>query len=177
MSQRSRGHEYPALAAVLVAMFFLASDLAKAGAASCALEGEKVAWPDGSARHDFVMDEKTLAVKPLQAGNDDAGSRGLVRCILVVPTRAASGNPWSWRDLHRNHRLPTESELLKRGFHVAFITPGPPPQRDAWYAFLTEQRRLSRKPVLVGMSTAGELRAGTAKVSITPDDAHFSETP
>ena len=53
---------------------------------------------------------------------------------------------------------------------MAFITPGPPRQRDAWLAFLTENHRLSRRPVSVGMSTAGELRAGTAKVSITPED-------
>jgi hypothetical protein len=54
--------------------------------------------------------------------------------------------------------------------HVAYISPGPPRERDAWLAFLVENRRLSRKPIVVGMSAAGELKAGTAKVSITPDD-------
>ncbi len=136
-----------------------------------AIESAKAAWHDGSARYDFVMDEQTLAIKPLTVATDDkAGSDGLVRCILVVPKRAASGNPWSWRDLYRNHQPPAETELLARGFHLAYITPGPLRQRDAWHAFLTEKHRLSRKPVFVGMSTAGELRAGTAKVSITPED-------
>ena len=113
-----------------------------------------------------------MAIKPITVATDDkAASDGPVRCILVVPKRATAGNPWSWRDLHRNHQPPAETELLARGFHLAYITPGPLRQRDAWYAFLTEKHRLSRKPVVVGMSTAGELRAGTAKVSITPDDA------
>ena len=135
------------------------------------LRAAKAAWHDGSARYDFVMDEQTLAIKPSTVATDDkAGSDGPVRCILVVPKRATSGNPWSWRDLYRNHQPPAETELLARGFHLAYITPGPPRQRDAWHAFLTEKHRLSRKPVFVGMSTAGELRAGTAKVSITPDD-------
>ena len=52
---------------------------------------------------------------------------------------------------------------------MAFITPGAPRQREAWLAFLTDKHRLSRRPVSAGMSAAGELRAGTAKISITPD--------
>ena len=87
------------------------------------------------------------------------------RCILVVPKTPAPGNPWSWRDLHRDHQPPAATELLARGYHLAFISPGPPRQRDAWVAFLTEKHRLSRKPISVGMSAAGELRAGTAKVT------------
>jgi hypothetical protein len=133
-------------------------------------EGETTSW-HGFDRHDFVMDEQSLAIKPLEAATDDKpDSDAQARCILVVPKRPVPGNPWSWRDLHRGHRPPAEAELLARGFHLAFITPGPPRQRDAWLAFLTETHRLSRKPVVVGMGTAGELRAGTAKVSITPDN-------
>ena len=131
----------------------------KAADAPPAIERATAAWQDGSARYDFVMDEQTLAIKPLTVSTDDkAGSDGLVRCILVVPKRAVSGNPWSWRDLYRNHQPPVETELLARGFHLAYITPGPLRQRDAWYAFLTEKHRLSRKPVFAGMSTAGELQ-------------------
>ncbi len=144
---------------------------AKAGDPPPALESSKAAWHDGSARYDFVMDEQTLAIKPITVATDDkAGSDAPVRCILVVPKRAVSGKPWSWRDLYRHHRLPAETELLSRGFHLAYITPGPLRQRDAWHAFLTDRYRLSRRPVSVGMSAAGELRAGTAKVSITPED-------
>ena len=128
-------------------------------------------WHEASARLDFEMDEKTLAIRPSAAASDDeAGGNGPAPCILVVAKRAASGNPWSWRDLHRGHRPSAGAELLARGFHLAYITPGPSRQRDAWLAFLTEEHHLSRKPVVVGMSRSGELRVGTAKVSITPED-------
>jgi neutral ceramidase len=171
MGHRISQYAYHGIAAYVSASMFLASIDAKAADAPPASGSAKAAWHDGSARYDFAMDEQTLDIKPSTAATDDkAGSDGPVRCILVVPKRAASGNPWSWRDLHRDHQLPAETELLARGFHLAFITPGPLRQRDAWYAFLTETHRLSRKPVFVGMSTAGELRAGTAKVSITPED-------
>jgi neutral ceramidase len=162
---------YIGIAPIVCASMLSASIDTEAADAPSAVESAKAAWHNGSVRYDFVMDEQTLAIKPLTVATDDkTGSTGLVRCILVVPKRATSGNPWSWRDLYRNHQPPSETELLARGFHLAYITPGPLRQRDAWYAFLTEKHRLARKPVFVGMSTAGELRAGTAKVSITPDD-------
>ncbi len=137
---------------------------------SPAVAANEPSW-HGLDRHDYVMDEQTLAIKPLEAttGDEPVGD-GRPRCILVVPKKPASGNPWSWRDLHRDHRPPAEAELLSRGFHLAFITPGTPRQREAWLAFLTGKHRLSRGPVSAGMSAAGELRAGTAKISITPDD-------
>jgi neutral ceramidase len=162
---------YIGIAPIVCASMLSASIDTEAADAPTAVESAKAPWHDGSVRYDFVMDEQTLAIKPLTVATDDkTGSTGLVRCILVVPKRATSGNPWSWRDLYRNHQPPSETELLARGFHLTYITPGPLRQRDAWFAFLTEKHRLARKPVFVGMSTAGELRAGTAKVSITPDD-------
>jgi hypothetical protein len=172
MCNRISRYTYHGIAAIVFASLFAASNDTKAADTPAALEGEKAAWHDGSARYDFVMDEQTLAIKPFKVATDDkSGSNGPVRCILVVPKRAASGNPWSWRDLYRNTQPQAEAELLTRGFHLAYITPGPLRQREAWSAFLTEKHRLSRKPVFVGMSAAGELRAGTAKVSITPEDA------
>jgi neutral ceramidase len=157
--------------AILVAVALVHGPNVAAGAEAYAtFEGEKTSW-HGFDRYDFVMDEQTLAITPLETATDDkARNEARAGCILVVPKRPARGNPWSWRDLQRNHQPPAETELLARGFHLAFITPGPPRQRDAWLAFLTHKYRLSRKPVVVGMSTAGELRAGTAKVSIMPDD-------
>jgi neutral ceramidase len=157
-------------AIVFVLMFSTSLDVQAADDPPAA-SGAKAALHDGSARHEFVMDEQTLAIKPSTAATGDgAGGDDQPRCILVVPKKATAGNPWSWRDLHRNHRSPAEAELLARGFHLAYITPGPPRQREAWLAFLTGTHRLSRKPVFVGMSAAGELQAGTAKVSITPED-------
>ena len=49
---------------------------------------------------------------------------------------------------------------MKRGFHIAYITADaslkPDKKWDAWYAFLTEKRGLSKKPAFIGMSRGGE---------------------
>ena len=156
------------LAAAALGAMLSASIVAGAADDPPAAEGAKVTRSEGPGRREFVMDERTLAIRPSEAA-DTAGDDGRARCVLVVPSKAASGNPWSWRDLYRDRRAPPEAELSARGYHVAYITPGPPAQRDAWLAFLTEKHRLSRRPVFAGMSATGELRAGTARVSITPD--------
>jgi hypothetical protein len=50
--------------------------------------------------------------------------------------------------------------LLKRGFHVAYISANatlkPGREWDAWYDFLTEKHGLSTKPAFIGMSRGGE---------------------
>jgi hypothetical protein len=66
-----------------------------------ATECARVAWRDGSARYEFVMDEQTRAISPSTAAIDDkAGGDGRARCVLVAPKRGAAGNPWSWRPPH-----------------------------------------------------------------------------
>jgi len=49
-----------------------------------------------------------------------------------------------------NHQPQTEVELLKRGFHIAYISVDPTPKSltewDAWYAYLTNQYGLSKNP-------------------------------
>ncbi len=74
---------------------------------------------------------------------------------MVVPKQLAAGNPWSWQGCYWDHEPQAEVELLRRGFHIAFITPNPGKEWDAWYANLTEQHGLSRKPAFVGMSKGG----------------------
>ena len=65
-------------------------------------------------------------MKPIKAAPDERnGIKGQVkgqwRCIVVVPKEPAPGNPWSWRGCYWDHEPQTEVELLKRGFHIAFI--------------------------------------------------------
>ncbi len=133
-----------------------------AAAQSSALEfdGGKTTWHDDFVRYDFMMDNETLEITPFTrpanerfaVGTPPAGKR---RCIVVVPKNAAPGNPWSWQGCYWDHRPQAEVELLHRGFCIAFITPDPGKQWDAWYAFLTEKHGLSKKPVLIGMSKGG----------------------
>jgi len=123
-------------------------------------EGGKSAWHDGFDRYDFVMDEATFAITPFKRPEGEkfavgAPSAGQRRCIVVVPKQAARGNPWSWQACYWDHEPQTEVELLRRGFHIVFITPDPGKQWDAWYSWLTEKHGLSKKPAFVGMSKGG----------------------
>ena len=84
----------------------------------------------------------------------------VIRCVVIVPKAAAPGNPWSWQGCYWNHQPQAEVELLRRGFHIAYISANatlrPGKEWDAWYAFLTEKHGLSTKPAFVGMSRGGE---------------------
>jgi pimeloyl-ACP methyl ester carboxylesterase len=146
-------------------------------------QGDKIDW-HGFDRYDFVMDIETLAITPFKApiaeesGNVGTSDKGQLRCIVVVPKQAAAGNPWSWRGVYWNHQPQAEVELLKRGFHIAYISVDQKPgsladltmdelmdqlgmstralgEWDAWYAFLTGQYGLSKKPAFIGMSRGG----------------------
>jgi pimeloyl-ACP methyl ester carboxylesterase len=129
-----------------------------------AFEGGKTAW-HGFDRYDFQMDEESLAIQPIKAADDEKDGikhnvNGQRRCVVVVPKAAAPGNPWSWQGCYWDHQPQTEVELLKRGFHIAYIessaTLKPGRQWEAWYAFLTEKHGFSKKPAFVGMSRGGE---------------------
>jgi len=123
-------------------------------------DGEKTTWHDGFDRYDYLMDETTFAIAPFKrpesekfaVGNPPKGQR---RCIVVVPKQPGRGNPWSWQGCYWDHEPQTEVELLRRGFHIAFITPDPGKQWDAFYAWLTEKHGLAKKPAFVGMSKGG----------------------
>ena len=111
------------------------------------------------------MDEETLAIAPFKAPEGEKfavrdPAKGQRRCVVVAPNEAAAGNPWSWRGCYWDHEPQTEVELLKRGFHIAYISANatlkPGREWDAWYAFLTEKHALARKPAFIGMSRGGE---------------------
>jgi pimeloyl-ACP methyl ester carboxylesterase len=121
--------------------------------------GEKTSW-HGFDRHDFLMDEAKLTLKPVKAAPDEKnGIKGQVkaqlRCVVVVPKQPAPGNPWSWRGYYFDHEPQVEVELLKRGFHIGYIQIDTGKHWVAWYAFLTEKHGLSKKPAFVGMSRGG----------------------
>jgi hypothetical protein len=77
---------------------------------------------------------------------------------VVVPKKAAPGYPWSWQGCYWNHQPQTEVELLKRGFHIAFVAPDAGRQGkawDTWYNFLTEKHGLAKRSAFIGMSKGG----------------------
>src|SRR5260370_23702873 len=132
------------------------------------------------------MDETNLTITPVKAADDEKDGikhtkAGLRRCVVVVPKAAAAGNPWSWRGCYWDHQPQTEVELLKRGFHVAYIeasaTLRPGKHWDAWYEFLTEQHGLSIKPAFIGMSRGGEFAFTWATANPTKVSSIYADNP
>jgi len=128
-------------------------------------DGEKTSWHEGFDRYDFVMDETSAKIEPFKVPRDEVfgvkdPNAGQRRCIVVVPRQPAAGNPWSWRGCYWDHQPQTEVELLRRGFHIAYISANarlkPGKEWDAWYEFLTDKHGLSKKPAFIGMSRGGE---------------------
>jgi hypothetical protein len=131
---------------------------------------EKPAWQGGFNRYDYVMDGATLEITPLKAETaDSTANQELLRGVIVAPKKPLPGNPWSWKDYNPMHFAESETELLERGYYVVYTTPGSIEQQAKWRAFLIGKYGLSKKPVHVGMSH-GTLLAGTAKISITPEN-------
>ena len=127
--------------------------------------GEKSTWHEGFDRFDFIMDEATLAMSPLKAPDGEKfgvrdPAKGQRRCIVIVPKKIADGQPWSWQGCYWDHQPQAEIELLRRGFHIAYISANatlkPDKTWDAWFAYLTDQHGLSKKPAFIGMSRGGE---------------------
>lgn len=165
LSERVNRRGRHSCAAMLVAVMVWNPRVVPAAETVAPFDGAKSAWHEGFVRYDFVMDEETLAIKPFQApagekfGVKDP-AKGQRRCIVIAPKEAAPGQPWSWRGCYWDHQPQTEVELLRRGFHVAYISANPTlkpgKEWDAWYAFLTTKHGLSKKPAFIGMSRGGE---------------------
>jgi hypothetical protein len=136
----SRRHLRSCLKAFFAAAILCTSSIATAADAYVPFEGEKTTWHEGFDRYDFIMDDATGAITPMTAPASEVTSFGIDvsikggkrRCVVVVPKKAAPGNPWSWRGCYWNHQPQSEVELLRRGFHIAFVAPDPGRQGKAW---------------------------------------------
>src|ERR1700682_1968943 len=120
---------YAGLAAMAVAAVLWNSTDTIAADPSPAFAGAKTAW-HGFDRYDFLMDQENLTLKPIKAAPDEKNGikgqwKGQLRCVVGVPKEAAPGNRGSWRGCYWDHEPQAEVELLKRGFHIAFVTPDP----------------------------------------------------
>jgi alpha-beta hydrolase superfamily lysophospholipase len=81
---------------------------------------------------------------------------------IVKPKQAAPGRPWLWRGEFFGAFAEVDRALLGAGWHVAYLnckdTFGSPDTLRRWEGFyhrLTREHRLSRRPVLLGMSRGG----------------------
>jgi sialidase-1 len=83
-------------------------------------------------------------------------------CLLVLPKKAAPGNPWIWRTEFFGHEPQADLALLGKGFHAAYIdvqnmygAPVAMGHMDALYQHLTSKHALASKVVLEGFSRGG----------------------
>ncbi|HLJ56630.1 MAG TPA: hypothetical protein VKT77_16445 [Chthonomonadaceae bacterium] len=175
-----------AFAITLLAVLPSSPKPARRDGAYVPFEGEKSSWHDGFDRFDFRMDVATMEVtafKPPEGERFGIGAppEGSRRCVVVCPKRPAPGNPWIWRGCYWDHQPQTEVELLRRGFHVAYISADaalkPDKYWDAWYAYLTEKHGLSRKPAFIGMSRGGEYAFTWATLHPTQVSAIYADNP
>lgn len=121
--------------------------------------GDKSLWR-GFERFDFLLDEATLTAKPFKAPQGEGTGvsqrvESQLRCVVVAPKKAVDGMPWSWRGRYFDHEPQVEVELLKRGFHIAFIQSDDMKHWRAWYEYLVKTHGFSKKPAFVGMSGGG----------------------
>jgi len=83
-------------------------------------------------------------------------------CQVVVPKKAAEGNPWIWRARFFGHEPQFDIAMLEKGYHVAYVNvgglfggPEAMARGEKLYNFLTEKKGFNKKPVLEGMSRGG----------------------
>jgi pimeloyl-ACP methyl ester carboxylesterase len=84
------------------------------------------------------------------------------KCLLVLPTTAATGRPWVWRTEFFGHEPQADLALLARGYAVGYVdvqdmygAPVALDLMDAFYAQATSGYRLGPKVVLEGFSRGG----------------------
>jgi len=166
MKSRIKEHLRLGVRAFVVAVLLWTAGRTVAADQYTPFAGEKTSWHEGFERYDFIMDDATGAIAAVKAPEKEVTSYGIDvtlkdgkrRCVVIVPRKAAPGYPWSWRGCYWNHEPQTEVELLRRGFHVAYVAPDPGRQGkawDRWYEFLTDKHGLSKKPAFIGMSKGG----------------------
>ncbi len=81
---------------------------------------------------------------------------------VVIPTQPATGRPWIWRTSFPDFHSEVDQELVKRGFHVAYVDVvsmlGADPAldiMDRFYALVRSQWNLAEKPALEPCSRGG----------------------
>lgn len=81
---------------------------------------------------------------------------------VVVPKKAAAGNPWVWHGEFFGHKPAPDIALLGHGFHIVYLSVpnmlGSPEAVSHWnnlYRELTRRYGFSSKPALVGLSRGG----------------------
>lgn len=81
---------------------------------------------------------------------------------VVLPKEAKEGSPWVWRARFPDYHPKIDIELLKVGFHIAYVdvaglfgSPTATKIGDQFYEFMVNERGLSKQVCLEGVSRGG----------------------
>jgi pimeloyl-ACP methyl ester carboxylesterase len=84
------------------------------------------------------------------------------RCFVIAPAEASAGKPWIWRTSFPGYHDVIDVELVRRGFHLAYIdvvkmlgSDAALDLMDAFYGRLRSEYGLAEKPALEAVSRGG----------------------
>ena len=105
-------------------------------------------------------------------------------CYVVTPTKSASGTPWVWRARFPNFHYEMDVELLKRGFHIAYMdvaklfgSPQAIAHGNKFYDYLTKQHGFQSKVALEGVSRGGLFIYNWALANPDKVSCIYADTP
>lgn len=160
-----------------------------------ALSGKAQLFPDGvhpnGVGAGFIAREiyRVLVTPAIRTGEwngyvKQEFSVGDRQCFLVLPKKAAKGNPWVWRARFWGHEPQTDLALLAQGYHVAYMDVGNlyggPEAVGLWnqfYEFLVKDHGLGEKPALEGMSRGGLIIFNWAKANPDRVSCIYADAP
>lgn len=125
----------------LILVFTINGNCQKRESIDNLFDGEKSIWK-GFTRYDFEFEETTA--------------------FVVEPHEAAVGKPWVWRARFPGWHTEMDSILVSEGFHIAYVntdnqfgSPRAVATWDRFYRYLNDEKKLSNKVALEGVSRGG----------------------
>jgi hypothetical protein len=105
-------------------------------------------------------------------------------CQIVVPDKPAVGSPWLWKTYFRAHKPYVDSILLSKGYYHAFIdlpnmygAPDAVALMDQFYAYMTSEIGVGKKPLLLGISRGGLYAYNWARPNLAKVSAIYADGP
>ena len=106
------------------------------------------------------------------------------KCYVVIPPKVAPGKPWVWRARFPDFHYEMDLELLKQGFHIAYLdvanlfgSPQAISYGNKFYEELTKQHGFQKKVALEGVSRGGLFIYNWALANPEKVSCIYADTP
>lgn len=106
------------------------------------------------------------------------------KCYVVIPKKVAPGKPWVWRARFPDFHYEMDIELLKQGFHIAYLdvanlfgSPQAISYGNKFYEELTKQHGFQKKVALEGVSRGGLFIYNWALANPEKVSCIYADTP